>query len=532
MTKLEPYEWQIEDQRVLRANGYTGLVGIEPGGGKSLTATLAIRDGSASTTLIISPHSTHYSAWIPTLRDNAGIEARVIGNGKKAHKEALLDLTLGYEGAYLVTPQLLTRMDTSAISGDLIIHDESHQGSTPGSKLQRKLGGYDNKDPHPLAHRFDARLALSGTPFRQNFANAFGTMRFLWGDRLAQRGQVAGRNFIVWQADRMSYERIVTGYTWERTRFPLSMHYYTALSNFPEDTRLKKGEDGYWYVGKEKTAKNYLNEAEPGRLMGEMPCVIVHKRREQCCQFHGPVQLEDGTWTKGGFLTVREPQIIEREVILTAPQKKAVREMESMMFTFLKENPLVAEISLTQKLRMRQLALGEAICEVVPATEGTDEKTTIRYEKDAKSPVIDEVLHILGNLPEEEAVIVHLESQQFAEVIVHQLRGAGYATEEYSGVRKADLTKFGTDYQVLVGVISALGTGTDGLQAHCNTEIFAEPALSLTNDSQVKSRLDRAGARAQTQRYIIIDDMGVQTERILANVEKQAMMNRSLRKVA
>lgn len=527
MTKLEPYEWQIEDQRMLRANGYTGLVAIEAGGGKSLTATLAIRDGSPSTTLIVAPKSTHHTAWIPTLRDNAGVEARVIGNGKKAEREALMDFTLGYEGTYLVTPQFATRHDFDGVSGDFIIHDESHQGASPGSKLQRKLGGFNNKDTDPLAHRFDARLALSGTPMRQNFENMFGTMRFLWGDRLNNRGQVAARNFIVWQADRMDYETVITGYEWEETRYPLSMSYYAVLNEFPAETRLKKGDYGRWLVGKPKTAKNFLNESEPGRLLSEMPCAIQHKRREQCCPGHGPVQLEDGTWTKGGFLTVAEPQVIEREVILTAPQKKAVREMESMMLTYLKDQPLVTEISLTQKLRIRQLTLGEANAE-----ETEDGKTTITFDKDCTSPAIEETLHIMGNLPEDEPVLILLESQRFAEVAVHQLTEGGYKAAEYSGVRKADLSAFGRDYRVLVGVISAIGTGTAGLNHITHTEIILEQPISLTNKTQSEARLERLDNKVPVQRYVLLDDLGVQTDRFLANVERQAMINRSLRKVA
>lgn len=495
MTKLEPYEWQVEDQRVLRANGYTGLVAIEAGGGKSLTATLAIRDGSPSTTLIIAPKSTHHTAWIPTLADNAGVEARVIGNGKKAEREALMDFTLGYEGTYLVTPQFVTRHNFDGVSGDFIIHDESHQGASPGSKLQRKLGGFNNKDTDPLAHRFDARLALSGTPMRQNFENMFGTMRFLWGDRLNNRGQVAARNFVVWQNDRMDYETV---YTARRDQF-----------------------------GAPVTVKQFLNESEPGRLLSEMPCAIQHKRREQCCPWHGPVQLEDGTWTKGGFLTVAEPQVIEREVILTAPQKKAVREMESMMLTYLKDQPLVTEISLTQKLRIRQLTLGEANAE-----ETEDGKTTITFDKDCTSPAIEETLHIMDNLPEDEPVLILLESQRFAEVAVHQLTEAGYKAAEYSGVRKADLSAFGRDYRVLVGVISCIGTGTAGLNHITHTEIILEQPISLTNKTQSEARLERLDNKVPVQRYVLLDDLGVQTDRFLANVERQAMINRSLRKVA
>ena len=79
MTKLEPYVWQNKDQDILRAGNFTGLVAIEAGGGKSLTAALAIAEVKPEVTLIVAPQSTHKTAWIPTLRDNAGIEARVIG---------------------------------------------------------------------------------------------------------------------------------------------------------------------------------------------------------------------------------------------------------------------------------------------------------------------------------------------------------------------------------------------------------------------------------------------------------------------
>lgn len=73
MAKLTPYDWQLRDLAKLRANNYTGLVAIEAGGGKSLTATLALIEARPQVTLIVAPKSTHQTAWIPTIRDNAGI---------------------------------------------------------------------------------------------------------------------------------------------------------------------------------------------------------------------------------------------------------------------------------------------------------------------------------------------------------------------------------------------------------------------------------------------------------------------------
>ena len=96
MAKLTPYPFQVRDQDILRAGNWTGLVAIEAGGGKSLTATLAIAEAKPRVTLIIAPKSTHHTAWIPTLRDNLGVEPRIIGNDNKATKTALADYLLGY----------------------------------------------------------------------------------------------------------------------------------------------------------------------------------------------------------------------------------------------------------------------------------------------------------------------------------------------------------------------------------------------------------------------------------------------------
>lgn len=56
-----------------------------------------------------------------------------------------MDFLFSYPGVYIASPQYVTRADVSDWRGDMIIHDEAHQGSTAKSKLQRKLGGY-----HPV----------------------------------------------------------------------------------------------------------------------------------------------------------------------------------------------------------------------------------------------------------------------------------------------------------------------------------------------------------------------------------------------
>lgn len=492
MAKLTPYPFQVEDLAKLRANNYTGLIAIEAGGGKSLTATLTIAEARPRVTLIIAPKSTHNTAWIPTVRDNAGVTPRVIGNDNKVTKAALWDFLLGESGVFIASPQFVTRADVSEWRGDMIIHDEAHQGSTAKSKMQRKLGGYHPSDGHPLAHRFTHRLALTGTPMRQNFSNLWGVMRMLWGDSHYARGQVGASNFILWEADRMTHQMV-----------------YTNQRN-PD--------------GSPKTVKEYLGEAQPGRLLAEMPCAIVHKRRETCCRHHN-----------GGFLPTEEPQVIRRTVELTAKQKKSVKDMEQTMMAWLDDNPLVADIPLTAKQRVRQLTLGEASVEYFMGvnSDGDEvEKNTIVFDPDCASPALDEAIHILSNLPDDENVVVYLESRRFAEVAVKRFNEAGFKAAEYSGVTKADLTRFGKDYRVLVGVISALGTGTAGLNHVAHTDIFIEQPISLTNLEQVSARLDRLDNTHRVQRFILLDDLGVQEGRFEDLAATKIAVNRSLRVVA
>lgn len=516
MAKLTPWEFQKEDLQTLSENNFTGLLALEAGGSKTYIATLAIGESGAETVLILAPQSTHLTAWTPTIHDNLGIKPRIIGNSNKGTKEALFDFELGYPGIYLATPQFAARTDVESWAGDMVIVDEIHSaGATAKSVLQRKLGGYHFSDGQPLSARFKHRLALSGTPMRQNFANLWGINRFLWGQELYKRGQVAHDNFIIWQSDRMEYEDVVTGFEW----YPVT---FREFENTPKG-EYKRMIDGVPHKGRKQTVKQFHSESEPGRLISEMPCVIMHKRRETCCRHH-----------PGGFLPTEKPQIIERTVTLTAKQKKSIREMDAIMMTYIEENPLTANISLTQKQRIRQLAMAEATVEEYEAinSEGEEEiKNRVTYNPDTKSPIIEEIQHILSNLPDNESVAVYTESQKFAEVITHQLNKAGFVAEEYSGVRKADLSGFGKNYQVLVGVIAAIGTGTDGLQKVCNTEIFADQPISLTAFEQTTARTDRLGAKGRVQRYIIHDDERISQGRMEDLWANKAMVAKSMTRV-
>ncbi len=504
-----PYPWQLNDVATLRRNDYTGLLNIDPGGTKTAISTLAIKDSGVDTVLVSAPKNTFATAWKPTVENILDMEARVIGNGLKAEKQALADFELGYPGVYLTSPQLLTRTDVANWMGDMLIVDEVHQVSTARGKAQRKVSGFSPKeDGQPLSKRFGARLALSGTPVRQDFENAWSTMRLLWPD-LYKRGQVADDSYYTWLQDRMLYEEIVTGFEW------VPVWQRPIPRNFNGRTKMI---DGKLHWGKVSRAKKWLTEAEPGRLLEEAPCVITHFRRQRCCEWH-----------PNGFLSLEEPQVIGRVVELAPAQKKAIHELELHYMTYLGKHPLVTELTITQQQRIRQVCLG--VPTLLPRENG---EFSVEYADDCVSPFLNETLDILHSLPNDEPVLIFLDSQRFARIVTARLNAAGISAAEYSGrtVRDRDeyLRSFGKEYRVLVGVTSAIGTGTDSLQEKSNTEIWLEIPVSLTNKEQGESRLDRVGARKQVQRYVVKDSEGYAEGRISDLLQKQLKLNESLRR--
>ena len=355
-----------------------------------------------------------------------------------------------------------------------------HELSKAGGKGQRKLSGYSAKDGEPLAQRFVHRLALSGTPARNNFERLWATMRLLWPE-LGDPGQVANMSHWGWLKERMGSAQVFVG-------------------------------NDMW--GAPKYATKWIGERSPGRLFNEAPAVIQHFRRHRCCEFHPE-----------GFLTNEEPMVAVREVELTARQKKAIREMEDHYMTWLGDNPLVADLTITQKQRIRQMCLG------VPTVS---EEGEVTFEPDCASPFYDELVNILESLDEGEPVVVFVESQKFARVVSDRLNGDGYSAFEYSGkttrTRNEDLSRFGKDFQVAVVVISAGGTGLDGLQQVANTEVWLERSVDGTLVVQAEARLDRLGATKGVQRFVILDDLGYAEGRMNRQIEKMIRLRESTRK--
>lgn len=508
---------QVADTNKLRAHNYTGLLNVEPGGGKTASSLFAARDSGASRILVIAPDQTHRSAWAPTVEAILGQEARTVGNTGKAKKAALTDMNFGYPGVYLTTPQLMTSTDISDWSGDLLITDEGHLLNNAKAKGQRKWSGYHVGDGQPLSQRFGMRMFLSGTSWRNNFERAWATMRYLYPE-LNLRGQVAHDNYYMWMNDRMTYEDIVKSVEW----FETDWNTYRTRGQ-----QWGKIIEGVPHLGSVETVKKFLNEKVPGQLIAEAPCVITHFRRERCCDFH-----------PNGFLPTDAPQEIREVIELLPAQKKAIRELEDHYMTYLDEQPLAVDLTLTQQQRIRQLALGVPVLEIYQGENAdgeTVEKVRLDFEADCKSPFTDRLFDILEK-HDDEPVVVYMESQRFAQVLTQKLNAKGITAFEYSGPTKKDrddnLAEFGKKFRVAVVTLASGGTGLDGIQRVTKTEVWFERSVDETVNTQGEARADRIGGRGQVQRYYLLDDEGRAEGRMGEQLEKRRALAKTLRRVA
>ena len=86
----------------------------------------------------------------------------------------------------------LTTESSNYFASRVLVHN-CHQLSKQKSKGQRKLSGYAPKRDKPISKQVGAVMALSGTPFRNDFQRAWSVTRLLWPE-LSGFGQIATPN--------------------------------------------------------------------------------------------------------------------------------------------------------------------------------------------------------------------------------------------------------------------------------------------------------------------------------------------------
>lgn len=216
----------------------------------------------------------------------------------------------------------------------------------------------------------------------------------------------------------------------------------------------------YTYTGEEVEG-----EKVPGVFVNSLPCYI---------------RME----------AVRTPVIVRKcYVDLTPTQRQLYDEMEADSLTWLDDNPLVADIPIVQRIRLRQITLGEVTF---------NEAGEVDFAEDCESSKIDALHKVIDKHHPGEPVLIAVDSAKFAKVVVHRL---GPLAREWSGrvnakEREKIKAEFGKRVRYIVAVIPAMAEGVDGLQRVCSVEVWLSESVNNMLNIQFEGRLNRRGQEA------------------------------------
>ena len=296
-------------------------------------------------------------------------------------------------------------------------------------------------------------------------------------------------------------------------RFRLSMSGTPAGNNF----------EGFWAITRwlwsDKIPKSYwawvydwceleyspftkysiVGEKNPGEFVKSLPCYI---------------RLEPN----------HNLEVIEetRYVDLTPAQRKIYDKFEKDLVVWLEGNPMVAEVPIAARIRLRQITLA------VPTLTEDDE---VVFADNAVSTKLNALQEIIEDNPND-AMLLLTDSQKYAKLVATRLGDKAF---EWSGQasqtqREAAKQKFlKGELKYIVAVIPAIAEGVDGLQDVCSTVVWLSHSDSNLMNQQVLDRIRRRGQREIVKVYDIVARDTYDEGQISNLVQKQLDMNATLR---
>lgn len=318
---------------------------------------------------------------------------------------------------------------------DAVIYDEVHTSANKKSHNRATIRSI-------MAHA-GYRLAMSGTWFLNSVANQWSIARLVWpGEDPATGESYVDPNYHRWVARYLVSEPV-------------------------------RGKGGRVLTTKYGGAiTKVVGEANPGEFVRTLP---AYRRLEN----------ED-----------RPPEPIVIRVDPTPEQRDQMEDLEADLMTWITtrdggEMPLVADIPLIKRMRLRQVAIAEL-------TLTGDE--SVVFADDAASAKLTPLRYLIEERWKGQPVAVLTDSKIGAHFITKRMRAAGYDARAWTG----DLTQkqreelkdafIAGEFDYLVGTIPSMGVGIDGLQKRVNkvawiNEVDGNPALN----EQALARFFRQG---------------------------------------
>ncbi len=215
-----------------------------------------------------------------------------------------------------------------------------------------------------------------------------------------------------------------------------------------------------------------------------------------------------------------------RYVDLAPAQRKIYDKFEKDLVVWLKENPMVAEVPVAARIRLRQITLA------VPAINASGE---VDFDDEAVSTKFKALMEIIDDNPDEPMLLL-TDSQKYARLVARRLNKKGEVAFEWSGKanqkqREDAKQKFlKKELKYIVAVIPAIAEGVDGLQDVCSTVVWLSHSDSNVLNQQVLDRIRRRGQKELVKVYDIVARDTFDEGQLSNLVQTQLSMNASLRK--
>lgn len=440
-------------ERMLHEDSDKGaLLAFDVGLGKTRTGLMAAKALGERVVLVVIPLPT-IPSWTKAVAEEYPELPVFELNSKAAGRKALANFSWRVPGVYLITHEYWERLawekqvvkkrrasdpertrkvasDTWSGAGFMLIFDESHRSANVESWTHKALR---NIDPEVF------KLSMSGTFAGDKFDGAYGAAKWIW----PHRTDILPDDIFSWRN------------MWARVKY----HKFKPRN------------------------QEVVGEKDEGAFVSSLPCYI---RMESPL----PPATTHTVWLD-----------------LYEEQRRVYDELDNRMVAWIEGNPLVTEVSVAKRVRQRQATLA------MPSLrfdEDTGELLEVFFEKGAESSKVDRLISAiedpndpdLGDILAGEQLLILTDSQLFARELVDRLNekfGEGKAKEWSGKVTRTKRAPIIGEFQrreieYLVGVQSAMGTGTDGLQySAARTVVFMSLADRRIDNEQGIGRLNRTG---------------------------------------
>lgn len=260
----------------------------------------------------------------------------------------------------------------------------------------------------------------------------------------------------------------------------------------------------------EYAGKKITKERNPGAFVQSLPCYIR-------------IEAER---------TPVETRVVK--VDLTPKQRKMYDKMEKDMLVWIDEHPLVADIPMVQRMRMRQITLGEPTLNFVGEDEDGLPMFDVDFDLMCESAKADAIEIIISKYHPNDNLFILMDSQKFARVLAYRL---GTQAAEWSGAvphkeRQRIFSEFGKSIKYIVATIPAVAEGLNGLQHVCHTEVWVSQSMNEMYNEQARGRINRRGQEADKIIRYYLQARETDDDRHFQNLLDQHISQRATLKVS